>query len=138
MPVMRETLHVVAAYIERDGAVLLDQRRKGSHLEDRWEFPGGKRQPGETDVQALLREIREELGVDSAVTGPAIATVRHAYDAFDVVLTLYPLRIDGTPRAVDVAAIEWFPRAGLRALPMPPADVPLIDAIFALYGPDAS
>lgn len=128
----RKTMRVVAAYIERDGRVLLDRRRKGSHLADHWEFPGGKCEPGETDQQALVRELREELGVDATVDPSIIAEVRHPYETFDIELILYAARFDGDAKAVDVAAIEWFDKAALANLPMPPADVPLLEAIMAL------
>ncbi len=131
---MRRKLEVVAAYIQRDGLVLLDRRRKGSHLEDRWEFPGGKREDGESDAQALLREIDEELGVTGTVTGDAIASVEHPYEDFDVILTLYPVSIEGTPHAKDVAEIHWFPIEELSNLAMPPADKPLITAIIQRQG----
>ena len=128
---MRRSIHVVAAYIQRDGRVLLDRRRKGSHLADTWEFPGGKREAGESDHQALIREIAEELGVAAEVSGPPVARVEHAYPEFDLTLVLYPVKIVGEPRAVDVAEIEWFDPGQLDALPMPPADRPLVDAIRA-------
>lgn len=130
----RKVVRVVAACIKRDGQVLLDRRRKGSHLADLWEFPGGKTEVGETDNDALVREIREELGVACTLTGPPIAEVTHAYAEFDVHLVLYPVRVTGEPRAVDVAAIEWFDLGALRTLAMPPADAPLVEALLLQAG----
>jgi len=128
---MRRNIHVVAALIERDGRVLLDRRRKGSHLEDRWALPGGKLEAGESDEAALVRELEEELGVKARISGPEIARVHHAYEHFDIELVLYPVEIeDGEPRALEVAEIAWFELSRLRELPMPPADVPLIAAIL--------
>jgi 8-oxo-dGTP diphosphatase len=120
----------VAALIERHGRVLLDLRRRGTHLEGRWEFPGGKCEAGETDEAALIRELGEELGVAAEVTGPAVAAVEHHYDTFDLTLVLYPVRIDGEPRSLDVEAIGWFLPEALAALPMPPADGPLVAAVL--------
>ena len=127
---MARSIRVVAALIERSGRVLLDRRRPGSHLEHRWEFPGGKCEPGETDEQALRRELREELGVDATVDGPAVASVHHAYEAFEIDLVLYPVTLHGEPTAVDVDAIDWFERATLPNLSMPPADRPLVEAVL--------
>ena len=130
---MRRKIYVVAAFIEQHGKVLLDRRAKGTHLADHWEFPGGKREPGETDEQALKRELKEELGVDSVLPSPeqALASVVHQYEEFDVELVLYAAQIIGEPKALDVAEINWFDLEDLKVLPMPPADKPLIDAIFA-------
>lgn len=120
---------MVAALIEREGQVLLDRRKKGTHLADTWEFPGGKRDAGETDEAALRRELREELGVDGEI-GARVAEVVHAYEDFDVRLVLYEARLGGEPRAIDVAEIRWFPREALEGLPMPPADRPLVEAVL--------
>lgn len=125
---MRRSIHVVAAYIERDDRVLLDRRSEGSHLAGLWEFPGGKREPGETDEAALVRELREELGVDARVRAE-ITRVAHAYEDFDLTLVLYDTEIIGEPRAVAVAEIAWFDRRRLHQLDMPPADRPLVDAV---------
>lgn len=94
----------------------------------KWEFPGGKREAGETDQQALLRELREELGVEARV-GNEIARVRHAYEEFDLTLVLYEAQVEGEPAAVGVPEVAWFPRRRLRDVEMPPADVPLLEAI---------
>ena len=130
---MRRRIYVVAAFIEQHGKVLLDRRAKGTHLADHWEFPGGKKESGETDEQALKRELKEELGVDSILPSPekALASIVHEYEEFDVELVLYAAQILGEPQALDVAEINWFELAALKTLPMPPADKPLIDAIFA-------
>lgn len=126
----RRQLYVVAALIEREGQVLLDRRKKGTHLAELWEFPGGKREPGESDEGALLRELEEELGVGSRLVGPEIARVQHAYEDFDLTLVLYPVELDGVPSAVDVAEIAWHEVAALASLPMPPADRPLLEKVL--------
>jgi 8-oxo-dGTP diphosphatase len=125
---MRKTVQVVAAYIEREDKVLLDKRAEGKHLAGTWEFPGGKVEENENEVDALVRELREELGVAARV-GNEIARVHHAYEDFDLQMVLYEVYIDGIPRAVGVQEIAWFDRRHLRDLEMPPADRPLIEAI---------
>lgn len=128
---VRPSVHVVAALIERDDRILLD-RRKGGHLDGCWEFPGGKREPEESDEQALERELREELGVASRI-GLEIGRVRYDYDDFELTLVLYAADIQGEPRAIGVSEIAWFERRKLRDLRMPPADVPLLDAVEHLF-----
>ncbi len=124
-------IHVVAGLLERDGAVLLDRRRRGTHLEGLWEFPGGKREPGEDDHQALIRELAEELAVEVTEVREKVAEVRHAYAEVEVTLVLYRVRWSGEPVARDVAEVRWFPKPELRSLGMPPADGPLVDAVLA-------
>jgi 8-oxo-dGTP diphosphatase len=125
-------LYVVAAYIERDGMVLLDRRKPGSHLEGRWEFPGGKREAGETDNRALVREIEEELGARARID-EEIARVQHAYEDFDLTLVLYRTELLDPPSARGVAEIRWFAWRELEALEMPPADRPLLEAVHRMH-----
>jgi 8-oxo-dGTP diphosphatase len=125
-----KTIHVVAAYIEEANRVLLDRRAKGTHLAGHWEFPGGKIEPGETDQLALARELKEELGVASKIAESCIASVRHKYEEFEVHLRLYAASICGEAQALDVAEIRWFQHSELKKLPMPPADQPLLEAVF--------
>lgn len=127
----RKRIHVVAALIEHDGHVLLDLRRESGEHGGLWEFPGGKREPGESDPDALARELLEELGVEAVVDGPAIAQVEHAGAEVDLTLVLYPVRIRGEPRALEVEAVQWFTLDALETLPMPPADRPLVKAVRA-------
>ena len=129
---MRPSVYVVAGYIERNDRVLLDRRPTGSHLAGTWEFPGGKVEAGETDQEALRRELEEELGVDSEI-GNEIARVKHAYENFDLTLVLYEVNIHGEPRAIGVAEVGWFERWRLWQIEMPPADKPLLEAIERFY-----
>ncbi len=120
----RQRLLVVAALIERRGAVLLSRRRADQSFPLTWEFPGGKVEPGEAPVDALVREIREELGCMVKVR-EVVDVVFHAYPDFDLVMPVYRATLaGGAPRAVTVDAIAWVPRRQLGSLAMPPADVP--------------
>ncbi|HOT35519.1 MAG TPA: 8-oxo-dGTP diphosphatase MutT [Candidatus Latescibacteria bacterium] len=120
-------IEVVAAVIRRGGRVLVTQRNPDSHMGGLWEFPGGKVEPGETHAEALKRELREELGV-RAVVGEQITSIRHAYPDRTVHLHFYrtELRDGDKPRPIGCADIRWVTLDELAALPMPPADAPLV------------
>jgi len=114
---------VAAAVITcADGRLLVAQRKAGDMLGGLWEFPGGKREEGETLAECLAREIREELGVEVQV-GEQVAVVKHAYTHFR--MTLYAFHcclVAGEPRCLDCAAFRWVTLAELDALPMSVAD----------------
>lgn len=118
-------LVVVAAVIEDDGRFLLTLRPKGTHLEDHWEFPGGKCESGETLTQALTRELHEELDIVADV-GPLIHSVTHDYAGRTVELHFFRCRFDGAPRPMLGQQIRWVPRHELAGLPFPEADRDLI------------
>jgi 8-oxo-dGTP diphosphatase len=121
----RKQLLVVAALIEREGRVLLSQRRADQALPLHWEFPGGKVEPGESPSQALVREIQEELACSIDV-GAIVDVVFHAYEDFDLIMPVYRATISaGEPRAQQVAAVAWVERSQLPNLKLPPADIPL-------------
>lgn len=124
-------IHVVAGLLTRDQLVLLDRRRAGTHLEGLWEFPGGKREAGESDADALIRELREELDIHVTAVGTEVARVHHVYPDVDLTLVLYPVQWEGEPVAREVAEVRWFPLEALPNLPMPPADGPLLAAVLA-------
>jgi len=133
----RETqpvLIVVAAVILRDGRVLLGRREAGSHLEHHWEFPGGKVEPGEDPPTALARELAEELGV-SAHIGSPFAFNYHEYPTRRILLLTYLATIETEPRPLACAALGWFDRAEVAALPMPPADGPILAVLLPLLAP---
>ena len=118
-------IEVVAAVIERAGRVLIARRQVGSHLGGLWEFPGGKRQAGETAEAALVREIREEL--DAAIdVGELVFHVTHAYDDRTVALYFYRCRLRSEARPLLGQEMRWVPRAELPTLGFPPADEELI------------
>jgi 8-oxo-dGTP diphosphatase len=127
----RRRLYVVAALIERQGKVLLAQRRADQSLPLTWEFPGGKIEAGESPEAALVREIHEELGCRACV-GELVETIHHAYPDFDLVMPVYRVVVaDGEPQPVTVAGIRWVPYAELTNLPMPPADLPFAAKLAA-------
>jgi 8-oxo-dGTP diphosphatase len=131
----RQRLLVVAAFIERRGRVLLSQRRADQSFPLAWEFPGGKVEPGEDLISALVREIREELGCTVRIKA-IVDLVFHAYPDFDLIMPVYRANIiAGIPRAREVAAIAWVPRRSLAKLSLPPADVPLAKKLSRTRAP---
>lgn len=121
-------LVVAAALIDTDGRVLIAQRPEGKALAGLWEFPGGKIEPGERPEQALIRELREELGIEvsAACLAPFVFT-SHAYDSFHLLMPLYLLRRwSGTVQRREHAALKWVRPNQLSDYPMPPADEPLV------------
>ena len=119
---------VVAAVIERADRVLVTERQPGTHLSGFWEFPGGKIEPGETHVECLEREMREELGVVSEV-GPELLATRFEYPDRTVELHFRRCVLRGEPTPMLGQRMEWVPRDQLHALPFPPADRELIDLL---------
>lgn len=109
----------------RGGRLLVTQRAVGTHLAGLWEFPGGKRDPGETWEGCLVRELREELDVVADV-GPLFEEVRHEYPAKWVHLRFYLCRLKGEPRAVECAAVAWVEQDRLRDYAFPAADATLL------------
>jgi len=115
-------LEVAAAVILRSGKVLLARRPEGKMLGGMWEFPGGKRERGETLPACLRRELREELGVDARVREELVA-VKHAFSHFRITLHVFACdRLRGSPRPIDAAEVRWVRIARLRSYPMGRAD----------------
>lgn len=131
----RATTLVAAAVILRGDKVLLTQRPRGTHLEDHWEFPGGKVEPDEDPRDALARELREELGVDSTV-GDVVESTFWRYPNKSVLLLFFraELAADAVIQHIEVSDHRWVSASELGALQMPPADVPIVARVRALLG----
>jgi len=128
-PLPPNVVEVSAALIFQCGKILLTQRPPGSHLAGLWEFPGGKREPLETFEQCLVREIREELGVEISVGG-LFEEIRHAYPEKSVQLKFFVCKIiSGEPQPLDCAAVEWVDCKGLAAFEFPAADAQLLEKL---------
>lgn len=121
-------LVAAAALVDVDGRVLIARRPDGKHMGGLWEFPGGKVAPDETPEQALIRELREELGID--VTEACLAPLTfasHPYDDFHLLMPLFVCRRwEGTVTPAEGQELKWVAPMRLRDYPMPPADAPLI------------
>lgn len=135
---MSERTVLVAAGVIIDGCrVLLTQRIPGAHLEGTWEFPGGKVEPGEAPEQALMRELREEIGVEVTVDDILDVTFWR-YERKDVLLLFYRAHIvDGVICDLGVAAHRWASLGDLAPLSFPPADVKVLEKVRALLGEGA-
>ncbi len=121
-------LVAAVALVDVDGRVLLARRPEGKEMAGLWEFPGGKLHPGETPEAALIRELREELEIDTRQSCLApIGFASHAYATFHLLMPLFVCRTwTGIMRAVEGQELAWVRPARLGDYPMPPADAPLI------------
>lgn len=133
---MKLLLVVAVALIDADARVLIAQRPERKQLAGLWEFPGGKVDAGERPEAALIRELREELGIE--VKEPCLAPLTfasYAYPDFHLLMPLYICRRwEGFVEAREHSALKWVRAKDLRAYPMPPADAPLIPALIDLLG----
>lgn len=129
----RWPIQVVAAVVEREGLYLITQRTAKAVFALYWEFPGGKVEPGETDAQALVREIREELDVEIAV-GELLAAKVHEYPEFAVDFRVYHCSIlSGDIKSIGVADFRWVTVEEMKEYPFPPADVDAIERLAVEY-----
>lgn len=122
-----------AGVIVEGARVLLSQRKSGTHLAGAWEFPGGKVEPGEDPRDALVRELREELGIEVDVGDPLEITF-HRYETKSVLLLFFAAKRtarSAEPRAIDVAAVRWASVEELRDVEFPPADVAVLAKVRA-------
>lgn len=128
---MKVVLVSAVALIDADGRVLLAQRPEGKSLAGLWEFPGGKVEAGETPEAALVRELHEELGIDTWKSCLAPLTfASHSYEDFHLLMPLFACRRwQGTPVAKEGQTLAWVRARDLTRYPMPPADLPLIPVL---------
>lgn len=125
---MKLVLVSAVALIDADGRVLLAQRPEGKALAGLWEFPGGKVEPGERPEEALIRELKEEIGIDtwSSCLAP-LTFASHAYEDFHLLMPLFACRRwQGTPQPHEGQRLAWVRPRDMGGYPMPPADLPLI------------
>lgn len=125
---MKTVLVSAVALIDADGRILIAQRPEGKSMAGLWEFPGGKIEAGETPEVALIRELQEELGIDTWASCLAPLTfASHTYDDFHLLMPLFACRKwNGTPQSREGQTLKWVRANQLRDYPMPPADIPLI------------
>ena len=125
---MKLVLVAAVVLVDADGRVLLAQRPEGKAMAGLWEFPGGKVEPGERPESALVRELKEELGID--VTEACLAPfvfASHAYETFHLLMPLYLCRRwSGQVVRKEHAALKWVRPNQFSDYPMPPADEPLV------------
>lgn len=128
---MKLLLVSAVALVDPDGRVLIAQRPPGKAMAGLWEFPGGKVEPGETPEGALMRELHEELGLETWTSCLApLCFASHAYPEFHLLMPLFVCRKwRGDPQAREHAALKWVRPTKLSTYPMPPADVPLQAAL---------
>ncbi len=124
--VPRRPIDVSAALIFHEGKLLITRRHADSHLGGLWEFPGGKREPDETFEQCLVREIREELGMEISV-GKLFEELTHAYEEKTVHLKFFACKWNsGEPKTLGCAAFQWIRKNELADYPFPAADAQLL------------
>jgi 8-oxo-dGTP diphosphatase len=132
--VSKVVLVAACALVDADGRVLIARRPPGRPLAGLWEFPGGKVDAGERPEQALIRELKEELGIDvkEACLAP-LTFASHSYPDFHLLMPLYVCRRwEGMVQAQEGQELAWVRPNRLKDYPMPPADVPLISHLTTL------
>ena len=125
---MKVVLVSAVALLDKDNRVLLAQRPKGKSMEGLWEFPGGKVEPGESPEGALVRELHEELGIETwnSCLAP-LFFASHSYDDFHLLMPLFACRKwNGIVSPREGQALAWVHAEKLKDYPMPAADIPLI------------
>lgn len=121
---------VVAAMMVKDGQVLLGQRPEGSSLAGIWEFPGGKIEPGEDPLDALKRELSEELGVQAQV-GPLKLSTSHNYGEVNILLLMFEVNYwKGEPRNLHHTELKWVPFDKITDYPLPDANKKIVNQLF--------
>ncbi|EKE04183.1 MAG: hypothetical protein ACD_20C00098G0011 [uncultured bacterium] len=122
---------VTAAVIEKDGKILIAKRKKGTRLEGKWEFPGGKLKCEETPEQCLKRELEEELGIETEV-GDFICSSKYEYPHISIELLVYRVKyISGIFELTDHEEIKWVYPQDLSDYDLAPADIPIVNKLLA-------
>lgn len=129
----KRVIRVVAAVIERDGAYLITQRQESAVLPLLWEFPGGRVEPGETDIGALSREVFHRISAE-VIVEDKLGEHLHEYDAYDVHLSLFACRLpEGVePTPNNVKEIRWVSSSELDDYEFPPADQSTMSKLLGL------
>lgn len=129
-----KAIEVAAGLVFREGKLLITQRQTGAHLGGLWEFPGGKREPNETFEECLVRELREELGIEVEV-GEMVESLSHAYPEKTVLLKFFRCRWkQNEPRALDCLDLKWVSAAELGNYEFPAADARLLEMLRSSPG----
>jgi 8-oxo-dGTP diphosphatase len=133
-PNLPVVLVAAAALVDKDGRVLLAQRPEGKSMAGLWEFPGGKVGEGETPEFALMRELEEELGIETRPTCfTPITFASHSYEKFHLLMPLFVCRFwKGHLKAKEHKALKWVKPQDMYEYPMPEADIPLVAALCDL------
>jgi len=128
---MKTVLVSAVALIDADGRVLLAQRPAGKSMAGLWEFPGGKIEQGETPEEALIRELYEELGIEtwSSCLAP-LTFASHSYENFHLLMPVFACRKwDGIATPKEGQKLAWAHAKDLKSYPMPAADIPLVSVL---------
>jgi 8-oxo-dGTP diphosphatase len=129
------TLVVAAAILDASDRVLIAERPAGKHMAGRWEFPGGKVAPGESEEAALVRELQEELGIQCVQARPMMR-LRHRYPDREVELSMWVVeRYRGEAQALDGQRLKWVPRRQLAGEDLLEADRPFVAALVQWSSP---
>jgi len=125
--VKKMLLVAACALVDRDGRILLTERPEGKSMAGYWEFPGGKVEEGETPEETVIRELREELDIETETACLApIAFASHSYEDFHLLMPLFVCRKwKGIPRGAEGQSLTWVKTDRLSEFKLPPADIPL-------------